>query len=329
MQVLEGGRTAVNLLYNDFVRDERHKNVVILHSRRSPSASSPAGRWAGELAKVNPSTLLKYAETTRSTRTRCRAWRRWRSWRSSSRRADRRPLVRRSAPARFAPAPSGVAPHGPAPPSRFARREDLGSPGRSSPRSSGSTRRRRSRPPEPHSRQPRGERRDVALAREVLRQRRAHCLEGAIVAACALWVTAGRRSSSITTATRPTTRTASRSSGAGGAGARSRRRTGRAALPRSGYRSLRELALSYFHEYCDRKGRHTLRSYSGAFDLRRVDTDLWVTPQKACWDVHERLVGLRHYPLVSVRQVSALSRRDPFESRVARLLQYPKLRGPP
>ncbi len=41
---------------------------------------------------------------------------------------------------------------------------------------------------EPHSRQPRGERRDVALAREVLRQRRAHCLEGAIVAACALWV---------------------------------------------------------------------------------------------------------------------------------------------
>ena len=65
------------------------------------------------------------------------------------------------------------------------------------------------------------------------------------------------------------------------------------------YRSLRELALSYFHEYCDRKGRHTLRSYSRAFDLRRVDTDLWVTPEKACWDVHERLVGLRHYPLVT------------------------------
>jgi hypothetical protein len=90
------------------------------------------------------------------------------------------------------------------------------------------------------------------------------------------------------------------------------------------YRSLRELALSYFHEYCDRKGRHTLRSYSSAFDLRRVDTDLWVTPEKACWDVHERLVALRHYPLVSSRQVAGLSRRDPFETRLARIVQYPK-----
>ncbi len=51
MQVLEGGRTAVNLLYNDIVRDERHKNVVILHYEEVASASSPAGRWAGELAK--------------------------------------------------------------------------------------------------------------------------------------------------------------------------------------------------------------------------------------------------------------------------------------
>ena len=62
----------------------------------------------------------------------------------------------------------------------------------------------------------------------------------------------------------------------------------------------------------------------GAFDLRRVDTDLWVTPRQACWDLHERLVALRHYALVSGRQAARLSRRDPFEGRVARILQYPK-----
>ena len=51
------------------------------------------------------------------------------------------------------------------------------------------------------------------------------------------------------------------------------------------YRSLRELALSYFHEYSDRRGRRTLRSYSGAFDLRRLE----VAPGLTClWQVQGR-----------------------------------------
>ena len=65
MQVLEGGRTAVNLLYNDIVRDERHKNVVILHYEEAAQRKF-AGWTMGQvnLSKVNPSTLLKYSETT-------------------------------------------------------------------------------------------------------------------------------------------------------------------------------------------------------------------------------------------------------------------------
>ena len=65
MQVLEGGRTAVNLLYNDIVRDARHKNVVVLHYEEA--AQRRFASWTmGQvnLAKVNPSTLLKYSETT-------------------------------------------------------------------------------------------------------------------------------------------------------------------------------------------------------------------------------------------------------------------------
>jgi hypothetical protein len=65
MQVLEGGRTAVNLLYNDIVRDPRHKNVVVLHYEEVEQRQF-AGWTMGQvnLAKVNPSTLLKYSETT-------------------------------------------------------------------------------------------------------------------------------------------------------------------------------------------------------------------------------------------------------------------------
>jgi hypothetical protein len=162
-------------------------------------------------------------------------------------------------------------------------------------------------------------------AREVLRQRRAHCLEGAFVAACALWVH-GRPPLLVhldcDLSDYPHCIAVFRRGRHWGAISKTNGSVLRFRDPV--YRSLRELAMSYFHEYCDRRGRHTLRSYSVAFDMRRLDTDLWVTPQEACWDVHERLLALRHYPLVARRQVAALSRRDPFETRVARILQYPK-----
>jgi len=64
MQVLEGGRTAVNFLYNQIVRDERHQDVVILHYEEVAERHF-AGWTMGQvnLAKVNPSTLLKFGGT--------------------------------------------------------------------------------------------------------------------------------------------------------------------------------------------------------------------------------------------------------------------------
>ncbi len=64
LQVLEGGRTAVNRLYNEIVRDNRHKDVVVLHYEEVAERRFP-GWTMGQvnLAKVNPSTLLKYSET--------------------------------------------------------------------------------------------------------------------------------------------------------------------------------------------------------------------------------------------------------------------------
>jgi len=63
MQVLEGGRSAVNQLYNQIVRDERHRDVVVLHYEEVAERSF-AGWTMGQvnLAKVNPSTLLRYCE---------------------------------------------------------------------------------------------------------------------------------------------------------------------------------------------------------------------------------------------------------------------------
>jgi hypothetical protein len=63
MQVLEGGRAPVNALYNRIVSDSRHQQVVLLHYEEVGERRF-AGWTMGQvnLAKVNPSTLLKYLE---------------------------------------------------------------------------------------------------------------------------------------------------------------------------------------------------------------------------------------------------------------------------
>ena len=63
MQVLEGGRDAVNRIYNQIVADKRHKDVVILHF--AEITERRFAHWTmGQvnLARINPSVLLKYSE---------------------------------------------------------------------------------------------------------------------------------------------------------------------------------------------------------------------------------------------------------------------------
>ena len=63
MQALEGGRAAVNELYNLIARDPRHQQVMLLHYQEVAQR-----RFAGwtmghvRLEKINPSVLLKYSE---------------------------------------------------------------------------------------------------------------------------------------------------------------------------------------------------------------------------------------------------------------------------
>lgn len=64
IQVLEGGRTAVNTLYNRLVADPRHTEVTLLVYEEI-SERRFAGWAMGQvnLARLNPAVLLKYAES--------------------------------------------------------------------------------------------------------------------------------------------------------------------------------------------------------------------------------------------------------------------------
>jgi hypothetical protein len=165
----------------------------------------------------------------------------------------------------------------------------------------------------------------IASVREVLRHRHAHCIEGAFVAACALWIHGEPpllMHLDCDPIDWPHVVALFRRRGCWGAISKSNGAVLRYRDPV--YRTLRELALSYFHEYFDRQGRKTLLSYSVAFDLRRVDAREWVTREGACQSVHDRLADLRHHALVTPQQRRLLARRDPFERAAARLVEHPR-----
>lgn len=165
----------------------------------------------------------------------------------------------------------------------------------------------------------------VHSVRGVLTHRVAHCIEGAFVAACALWIHGERplvMHLGCAAHDNPHVLALYRRGRRYGAISKSNGAWLRYREPV--YRSLRELAMSYFHEFFDRQGNKTLRSYSTAFDLRRLDSAWWVTSENDCWRAHDVLAGLRHYPLIDAAQARSLTRRDAFERRSSRLVQYPK-----
>lgn len=158
--------------------------------------------------------------------------------------------------------------------------------------------------------------------REVLRTRTAHCIEGAMLAAAALWIhgeppllmdmRAVRDYDHVVTLFRRHRRWGAISK-TNGVGLRWRDPV---------YRTRREMAMSYFHEYCNRRDHKTLREFSVPFDLRRVDPAIWVSGAKNAWIVAEKLDALKHFKLMEDRHLKTVVRRDAFERRLNAQLQY-------
>jgi hypothetical protein len=158
--------------------------------------------------------------------------------------------------------------------------------------------------------------------REVLRTRRAHCIEGAMLAACAFWMHGEPPLLLDMRAVRDFDHVVAlyRRHGHWGAISKTNGVFLRSRDPV--YRDLRELAMSYFHEYTNRRSHKTLREYSLPYDLRRVDPAVWVSGAKGAWQVAAALDNIRHFKLVGARHLRLVSRRDPFERRANALSQY-------
>jgi len=122
------------------------------------------------------------------------------------------------------------------------------------------------------------------------------------------------------------------------------------------YKTVRELALSYFHEYFLDSGKKTLREYSTPVDLRFFNPSIPLNPHPRPsprgrgetavppsflkrglggvinWRITERdLVELpdyldkaKHYKILSSAQIKNLRKADPIEIQAGKLIEWKK-----
>ena len=151
--------------------------------------------------------------------------------------------------------------------------------------------------------------------RRVLRERVAHCMEGALFGAAALRMIGFPALLLDLEAVRDDDHVLAifRRRGCWGAVAKSNYAGLQYREPV--YRSLRELAMSYFEHYFNLKREKTLRNYSRPVNLARFDAMHWMTSEEDVWPIPEYLCTIGHRPLLPARLVSDLG---PVQERLFR-----------
>ena len=76
------------------------------------------------------------------------------------------------------------------------------------------------------------------------------------------------------------------------------------------YHTLRELAMSYFEHYYNLRREKTLRNYSRPVNLKRFDRIHWMTAEEDVWAVPEYLLEISHTPLLKPGLIPRLGRVD-------------------
>ncbi len=180
----------------------------------------------------------------------------------------------------------------------------------------------------PINREPEGD--TVLSPLRVLREKRAHCVEGAMLAA-AIFRYHGEKPLIVDMEAAPWDQdhviAVFKRHGHWGAISKTNHPVLRYREPV--YRTIRELIMSYFHEYTPVGGeKKTLRAYSLPVDLSRFDRVGWMTSAENVWDVPYYLCEVKHYSILSRAQLGSLRELDPIEIETSSREEWPaKKRG--
>lgn len=159
--------------------------------------------------------------------------------------------------------------------------------------------------------------------RRVLRTRRAHCLEGALLAALALHLH-GEEPLLLDLVSLPHDDdhvvALYKRNDYWGAISKTNHATIRFRDPV--YKTLRELAISYFHEwFMNSNGEKTLQSYSKPLNLKRFGTK-WITAEEELWWLDKELNALSHYALVPKGNRKYIRKADPMELKAGSFVEW-------
>jgi hypothetical protein len=151
-------------------------------------------------------------------------------------------------------------------------------------------------------------------AHEALRHRKAHCLEGAFIA-CAALKLQGKRPIIVSLKVREDDYDHVVTIYKKGKHFGAMSKTNHAVLGWRDpvYRSIRELVMSYFHEYfLTKNGEKTLRGYSRPINLNRFGTS-WITSREPQFPIGIAIARQKHIPLLPRSYVDILRKATPLE----------------
>ncbi len=134
--------------------------------------------------------------------------------------------------------------------------------------------------------------------RRVLRDRVAHCLEGALFGAAALCAQGFPPLLLDLEAVRDDDHVLAIFKQHGHWGAIAKSNYAGLRFREPVYRTLRELAMSYFEHYYNLSAEKTLRNYSRPVNLTRFDGIHWMTADDDLWAVSDYLFAIPHTPLL-------------------------------
>ena len=158
--------------------------------------------------------------------------------------------------------------------------------------------------------------------RLVLRKRAAHCMEGALLAAAILEYHGYKPLVMDLMAKRPDDDHVVALFKVGGYyGAISKTNHAVLRYREPVYKTLRELALSYFHEYFTHDGKKTLRSFAGPINLNKYNELNWRTSEKDLFAIPQSFNKIPHHKFLTKAQARNLRKADPIEIKAGKLVE--------
>jgi len=146
--------------------------------------------------------------------------------------------------------------------------------------------------------------------RRVLREGVAHCMEGALLAAAALWTQGFPPLLVDLEAIRDDDHVLAVYKQRGHWGAIAKSNYSGLRFREPVYRSLRELIMSYFEHYYNPSGEKTLRRYSRPVNLGRFHRIGWMTAEEDLWAIAEHLCEVPHHEVLTGAMGRRLCRMD-------------------